>query len=140
MRLVVAALTMVLALGGTALAQTVDLRAPDQVAPAQQPVVPADLRAPDQVAPTQQPVVPADLRAPDQVAPTQQPVDPTDLRSPDQQSPAAAPTPPVVPDDGPATLVFVLIGLGASLVLVAGGYAAVRHRHRPAIADDLVTG
>lgn len=107
MRLVVAALTMVLALGSTALAQTVDLRAPDQ-----------------------------------QVTPTQQPVAPTDLRAPDQQAPAAAPTPPVVSDidGGPATLVFVLIGLGVSLVLVAGGYVAVRHRHRPAIADDLVTG
>ena len=125
MRLVVAALTMVLALGSTALAQTGDLRAPDQ-----------------QGAPSQQPVAPTDLRAPDQVAPSQQPVAPADLRAPDQQSPAAAPTPPVVPvsDGGPATLVFVLIGLGASLLLVAGGYGAVRHRHRPAIADDLVTG
>jgi hypothetical protein len=123
MRLVVAALTMVLALGSTALAQTVDLRAPDQ-----------------QVAPTQQPVAPTDLRAPDQVAPIQQPAGATDLRAPDQQSPAAAPTPLVVPDGGPATLLIVLIGLGASLVLVAGGYGVVRHRHRPAIADDLVTG
>jgi hypothetical protein len=140
MRLAVAALTMVLALGSTALAQTVDRRAPDQVAPSQQPVAAADLRAPDQVAPSQQPVGAADLRAPDQIAPAQQPVDPTDLRSPDQQSPAAAPTPPVVPDGGPATLVFVLIGLGAALVLVAGGYGALRYRHRPAIADDLVTG
>jgi hypothetical protein len=158
MRLIVAAFAMVLALGSTALAQTVDQRAPDQVAPAQEPVVPADLRAPDQVAPAHEPVVPADLRAPDQIAPAQGPVvpvdlrapdqiapaqqsvDPTDLRAPDQQSPAAAPTLPVVPDGGPATLVFVLIALGASLVLVAGGYGVVRHRRRPAIADDLVTG
>jgi hypothetical protein len=124
MRLVVAALTMALALSSTALAQTGDLRAPDQ-----------------QVAPTQRSVAPTDLRAPDQVAPTQQSVAPTDFRAPDQQAPAAAPSPPVVPgSDGPGTLVFVLIGLGASLVLVAGGYGAVRHRHRPALADDLVTG
>jgi hypothetical protein len=125
MRLVVAALTMVLALGSTALAQTGDLRAPDQ-----------------QVAPTQEPVAPTDLRAPDQVAPAQQPVTTTDFRAPDQQAPAAAPSALVVPDPdgGPGTLVFVLIALAASLVLVAGGYVAVRHRHRAAIGDDLVTG
>ena len=146
MRLVVAALTMVLALGGTALARPGDLRAPDQqVAPTQPPVAPTDLRAPDQqVAPTQQPVAPIDLRAPDQQAPAAAPTAPVvpDLRAPDQQAPAAAPTAPVVPvsDGGPATLVFVLIGLGAALVLLAGGYVGVRHRHRPAIADDLVTG
>jgi predicted component of type VI protein secretion system len=42
-------------------------------------------------------------------------------------------------DGGPATLVLVLIGLGAASVLVAGGYVAVRHRHGTTIGDDLVT-
>jgi hypothetical protein len=124
MKLVLVALTMVLALASTALAQTQDLRAPDQVAPAatQAPAT-QDLRAPDQVAPaaTQAPVT-QDLRAPDQVAPA-----PT----------LAVPTP--ASDGGPAAIVFVLLGLGAALVLLAGGYLGARYRHRTALADaDLV--
>src|SRR5215213_3049315 len=99
MRIILAALGMVLLLGSTALAE---LRAPDQVAPAQPPVVTTDLRAPDQVA-----------------------------------GPAPSVPTPVV-DGGPAAILFVLIGLGAALVLLAGGYLGVRYRHRVAIADDLV--
>jgi hypothetical protein len=128
MRLLLATLVMVLGLAATALAQSTDLRAPDQ-----------------RVAPTQQPVAPTDLRAPDQrVAPTQQSAPTQDFRAPDQQALVAAPTPPVVaPDsaDGPAALVFVLIGLGAALVLLAGagGYFGARYRRRAALADaDLV--
>jgi hypothetical protein len=120
MRLILAALGMVLLLGSTALAQ------------------PAP---PDPVAPAQPPVNTTDLRAPDQLAPAPPPVGTTDLRAPDQSAPAAltssVPTPAV--DDGPATIVFVLIGLGAALVLLAGGYFGVRFRRRVAIADDLVT-
>jgi hypothetical protein len=140
MRLVVAALTMVLALGSTALAQTVDLRAPDQqVAPTHQPVDPTDLRAPDQVAPAQSPLTTTDLRSPDQVAPAPPLVTTTDLRSPDQVAgPTSSVPTPVAADGGPAAIVFVLIGLGAALVLMAGGYLGVRYRHRVAIADDLV--
>jgi hypothetical protein len=140
MRLVLAALTMVLALGSTALAQTVDLRAPDQqVAPTQQPVDLTDLRAPDQVAPAQSPVTTTDLRSPDQVAPAPPLVTTTDLRSPDQVAGPTSNVPaPVVADGAPAAILFVLIGLGAALVLMAGGYLGVRYRHRVAIADDLV--
>jgi len=117
MRIILAALGMVLLLGSTALGQPAG---PDQVAPAQPPVVTTDLRAPDQVAPAQPPVVTTDLRAPDQVA-----------------GPAPSVPTPVV-DGGPAAILFVLIGLGAALVLLAGGYLGVRYRHRVAIADDLV--
>jgi hypothetical protein len=99
MRIILAALGMVLLLGSTALGQPAG---PDQVAPAQPPVVTTDLRAPDQVA-----------------------------------GPAPSVPTPVV-DGGPAAIVFVLIGLGAALVLMAGGYLGVRYRHRVAIADDLV--
>ena len=132
MRVVLATLGMVLLLGSTAVGQPA---APDQVAPTQ-PVT-TDLRAPDQVAPAQ-PAVVTDLRAPDQVAPAQPPVVTRDLRAPDQ---VAGPTPSVptpVVDGGPAAILFVLIGLGAALVLLAGGYLGVRYRHRVAIADDLV--
>jgi hypothetical protein len=139
MRLVVAALTMVLALASTALAQTVDRRAPDQVTPTHQPVTPADFRAPDQVAPAQSPVTTTDLRSPDQVAPAPPLARTTDLRSPDQVAGRASSVPTLVAaDGGPAAIVFVLIGLGAALVLMAGGYLGVRYRHRVAIADDLV--
>jgi hypothetical protein len=102
MRLILAALGMVLLLGSTALAQPAG---PDPVAPAPPPVNTIDLRAPDQTAPA---------------APT---------------SNVATP----VVDDGPAAITFVLIGLGAALVLLAGGYFGVRLRRRVAIADDLVT-
>ena len=124
MRLFLATLTLTLALGATALAQSGDLRAPDQVAPA--PVVTQDLRAPDQVAPA--PVVTQDLRAPDQVAPA-----PGVTSAP--KIVASAPKP--APDGGWSAIVFVLIG-GAALLLIAGGYFGVRYRHRVAIADDLV--
>jgi hypothetical protein len=107
MRLVFAALGMVLALGATALGQS--------------PAVTTDLRAPDQVAPAQPPTVTTDLRAPDQVA-----------------GPTVSPLTAVADDAGPAAIVFVLIGLGAALVLLAGGYFGVRYRHRVAIEDDLV--
>jgi hypothetical protein len=139
MRLVVAALTMVLALGSTALAQTVERRAPDQVTPTHQPVAPTDFRAPDQVARAQSPVTTTDLRSPDQVAPAPPLARTTDLRSPDQIAGRTASVPTLVAaDEGPAAIVFVLIGLGAALVLMAGGYVGVRYRHRVAIADDLV--
>jgi hypothetical protein len=125
MRLVFAALGMVLVLGATALGQsatvTTDLRSPDQVAPAQPPTVTTDLRSPDQVAPAQPPTVTTDLRSPDQVA-----------------APTVSVPTPVADDGGPAAIVFALIGLGAALVLLAGGYFGVRYRHRVAIADDLV--
>jgi hypothetical protein len=121
MRLALAALSIVLLVGGTA--HATDLRAPDQQAPS-----------------TGQPAV-TDLRAPDQQAgPTQQPAPTTDLRAPDQQAPATAPTPPAstTADDGPDPVVFMLIGLAVALVLLAGAYVVARYRHRPAIADDLV--
>lgn len=120
MRLILAALGMVLLLGSTALAQ------------------PAGH---DPVAPTPPQVNTTDLRAPDQMAPAPPPGGTTDLRAPDQSAPAAAtpsvPTPTA--DDGPAAIIFVLIGLGAAMVLLAGGYFGVRFRRRVAIADDLVT-
>ena len=103
MRLILAAAGMVLLLGSTALAQPAP---PDPAAPAQPPVATIDLRAPDQKAPAA-------------------------LTS-------SAPTPVV--DDGPAAIVFVLIGLGGAIVLLACGYLGVRFRRRAAIADDLVTG
>jgi hypothetical protein len=138
MRLILAALGMVLLLGSTALAQPAG---PDPVAPAPPSVNTTDLRAPDQVAPAPPPVNTTDLRAPDQVAPAPPPVGTIDLRAPDQIAPAAPtpsmPTPAV--DDGPAAIIFVVIGLGAALVLLAGGYFGVRFRRRVAIADDLVT-
>jgi hypothetical protein len=115
MRLIFAALGMVLVLGSTALAQPAG---PDQ-APAQQLVYTTDMRAPDQVAPAAPPDYTLDRRAPDQVAP----------------APPSVPT--LSPDGGPAAILFVLIGLGAALVLLAGGYFGVRYRHRVAIADDL---
>jgi hypothetical protein len=121
MRLILAALGMVLLLGSTALAQPAP---PDPVAAAQPPVNTADLRAPDQLAPAQPPVDTIDLRAPDQSAPATQA--------------SSAPTPVV--DDGPAAIVFVLIALGAAILLLAGGYLGVRFRRRAAIADDLVPG
>jgi hypothetical protein len=111
---------MALALVGIAVAQPADLRAPDQQVPATQPAPTADLRAPDQQVPATQP------------APT------ADLRAPDQQVPATQPAPTPVSDGGPAAIVFVLIGVGAALVLLAGGYFGARYRHRVAIADDLV--
>jgi hypothetical protein len=89
MRLVLAALGMVLVFGATALGQS--------------PAVTTDLRSPDQVA-----------------GPT-----------------SSVPT-PVADDGGPAAILFVLIGLGAALVLLTGGYLGARYRHRVAIADDLV--
>ena len=121
MRLILAAAGMVLLLGSTALAQ------------------PAP---PDPAAPTQPPVNTADLRAPDQLAPAPPSVDTIDLRAPDQTAPASLTSSAATPvvDDGPAAIVFVLIGLGAAIVLLAGGYLGVRFRRRAAIADDLVTG
>ena len=80
---------------------------------------------------------PADLRAPDQQVPATQPAPTADLRAPDQQVPATQPAPTPVSDGGPAAIVFVLIGVGAALVLLAGGYFGARYRHRVAIADDL---
>jgi hypothetical protein len=109
MRLVLATFAMALALVGIAVAQPADLRAPDQQVPATQPAPTADLRAPDQQVPATQPAPTADLRAPTPVS-----------------------------DGGPAAIVFVLIGVGAALVLLAGGYFGARYRHRVAIADDLV--
>jgi hypothetical protein len=137
MRLVLAALGMVLVFGATALGQspavTTDLRSPDRVAPP--PPVATDLRSPDQVAPP--PAVAIDLRSPDQVAPA--PPVTTDLRSPDQVAgPTSSVPTPVADDGGPAAIIFVLIGLGAALVLLTGGYLGARYRHRVAIADDLV--
>jgi hypothetical protein len=133
MRLILAALGMVLVLGSTALAQPAG---PDPVA-SQAPVTTTDLRAPDQVAPAQPGTI--DFRAPDQVAPA--PPGTIDLRAPDQVARTARTTsvPTPVVDDGPAAIVFVLIGLGAAIVLLAGGYFGVRFRRRAAIADDLVT-
>ena len=125
---------------GTALAQPAP---PDPVEPGQGLAVGSDLRAPDQVAPALPAVIRTDFRAPDQVAPAPPAVITTDFRAPDQVSgPAssvpAASVPTPVADGGPAVIVFILIGLGAVLVLLAGGYLGVRHRHRVAVADDLV--
>jgi hypothetical protein len=131
MRAILVALGMVLLLGSTALAQPAP---PDQVAPTQPSVTGPDLRAPDQVAPTQPSG--SDLRAPDQVAPTQP--SGSDLRAPDQVTGPTPSVPTPVADGGLAAIVFVLIGLGAALVLLAGGYLGIRYRHRVAIADDLV--
>ena len=117
MRLFLATLTMALALSATAIARPAG---PEPATNSQQPAVTTDLRAPDQVAPAPPPAVTSDLRAPDQVAPASQPTVPT---------PTA--------DDGPGAIVFVLIGLGAAILLLAGGYFGVRYRHRVAIADDL---
>lgn len=117
MRLVLATLTMALALAATAIAQPAG---PDPPTNSQQPAVTTDLRAPDQVAPAPPLVVTTDLRAPDQVTPA---------------SASTLPTPAT--DDGPGAIVFGLIGLGAAIVLLAGGYLGVRYRRRVAIADDL---
>jgi hypothetical protein len=117
MRLFLATLTMAVALSATAIAQPAG---PDPATNSQQPAVTTDLRAPDQVAPAPPPAVTTDLRAPDQVAP----------------APPPAVTTPAA-DDGPGAIVFVLIGLGAAILLLAGGYFGVRYRHRVAIADDL---
>jgi hypothetical protein len=123
MRLVLAVLALALTLAGSALAQSEDLRAPDQ-----------------QVGPTAPPASVTDLRAPDQqVGPTAPPAPVTDLRAPDQQAPAQ--TPPSIPapvsDSAPSTIVYVLIGLGVALALCAGGVTLSRRR-RTTIADDLV--
>ncbi|MEA2247378.1 MAG: hypothetical protein QOH46_1907 [Solirubrobacteraceae bacterium] len=123
MRLFLATLASVLALGSSALAQSDDLRAPDQIAPATSPTVSTDLRAPDQQAPAPMPTVS------------------TDLRAPDQQAPAPAPAPAVptpVSGGGTAAIVFVLVGLGAALVVLAAGYLGVRYRHRATTSDDLL--
>jgi hypothetical protein len=115
MRLFLATLAMSLVVVGTALARP----------PGPEPTVTSsqasqDLRAPDQIAPAPTPAATIDLRAPDQQAPV-------------QARPSAPPS-----DGGPAAIVFVLIGVGGALVLSAGGYFAVRWRHRLADADDLV--
>jgi hypothetical protein len=138
MRLLFATLAMALLLAATALAQSDDLRAPDQQAAPQQPGLATDLRAPDPQAAPQQPGPATDLRTPDQVAPAPPRALTTDLRAPDQVVPA----PPAIAsipesDGGPGAIVFVLIGLGAAIVLLASGYLGVRYRHRVAIADDL---
>jgi hypothetical protein len=146
MRAILVTLAMLLVLGSTALARPSE---PEPGTPAQQPAVTTDLRAPDQVAPMQHSATGPDLRAPDQVAPMQHSATGPDLRAPDQVAPATrsdlskahqlvadAPTAPS--NGGLAAIVFVLIGLGAALVLLAGGYLGVRYRHRVAIADDLV--
>jgi hypothetical protein len=121
MRLVFATVTMAVALSTTAIAQPAG---PDQATNSQQPAVTTDLRAPDRVAPAPPPAVTRAVT--------------TDLRAPDRVAPASPPTvPALATDDGPAAIVFVLIGLGAAMVLVAGGYFGVRYRRRVAIADDL---
>ena len=136
MRAILVALGVVLLLGSTALARPAG---PDQVAPTQQPAVTTDLRAPDQVAPMQHSGTGPDLRAPDQVAPATRGDSsnrPNIVVSKAHQPVADA---PAAPSNGaPAAIVFVLIGLGAALVLLTGGYLGVRYRHRVAIADDLV--
>ncbi|MEA2321698.1 MAG: hypothetical protein QOD81_1548 [Solirubrobacteraceae bacterium] len=143
MRLVLAVLALALTSAGTALAQSEDLRAPDQrVGPAAKPAVPTDLRAPDQqVGATARPAVTTDLRAPDQqVGPAAKPAVPTDLRAPDQQAPLQTPSAPIAAppsDGGPQPTVLVVIGLGAALALCAGGFMLTRRR-RTTIADDLV--
>lgn len=117
MRLFLGTLAVALMLGGTALAAP---PGPDPPA-----------------APSQTPAA-QDLRAPDQVAPAPPVAETTDLRAPDQQAPAP-PTPnPPASDGGPAAIVFVLIGVGAALVLLTGVYFGARWRHRLADADDLV--
>jgi hypothetical protein len=77
-----------------------------------------------------------DLRAPDQIAPARPVAATTDLRAPDQQAPGTPSAP--ASDDGPAAIVFVLIGVGAAVVLLTGVYFGARWRHRLADADDLV--
>jgi hypothetical protein len=118
MRLFLATLAMSLVVVGTALARPPGPQ--PTVTSSQTPVASQDLRAPDQIAPAPTPAATIDLRAPDQQAPV-------------QARPSARPS-----DGGPAPIVFVLIGVGGALVLSAGGYFAVRWRHRLADADDLV--
>jgi hypothetical protein len=135
MRLFLATLMMAVALSATAIAQPAG---PDPATNSQQPAVATDLRAPDQVAPAPPPVVTTDLRAPDRVAPAPPPVVTTDLRAPDQVAPAPPSTVPTpATDDGPGAILFILIALGAAMVLLAGSYLGIRYRHRVAIADDL---
>jgi hypothetical protein len=117
MRLFLATLMMAVALSATAIAQPAG---PDPATNSQQPAVATDLRAPDQVAPAPPPVVTTDLRAPDQVAPA---------------PPSTVPT--RATDDGPGAILFILIALGAAMVLLAASYLGIRYRHRVAIADDL---
>jgi hypothetical protein len=124
MRLFLATLTMVLALSATALARPA---APEPATGTQQGAVTTDKRAPDQLAPGPGAVA-SDRKIGHALGQAQEPV-------------ATAPTavaPASDSDGGPATIVFVLIGLGAAMVLLAGGYFGVRHKHRVAIADDLV--
>ena len=116
MRLFVGTLVLALMLGGSALAAPPGPDPP--VAPSQTPAA-QDLRAPDQI------------RTPRPVAAT------TDLRAPDQQAPAPVTSSAPASDGGPAAIVFVLIGVGAALVLLTGVYFGARWRHRMADADDL---
>jgi hypothetical protein len=117
MRLIVGTLALAFMLGGTALAA---------------PPGPDPPPAPSQTTATQ------DLRAPDQVAPAPPASETIDLRAPDQQAPAPATPNAPASDGGPAAIVFVLIGVGAALVLLTGVYFGARWRHRLADADDLV--
>jgi hypothetical protein len=118
MRLFLSTLALALMLGGTALA------APPGPDPP--------------VAPSQTPAAETDLRAPDQIAPAPPVVATTDLRTPDQRAPARGTPAAPSSDGGPTAIVFVLIGVGAALVLLTGVYFGARWRHRLADADDLV--
>jgi hypothetical protein len=115
MRLFLATLTMALALSSTALGRPA---APEPGTNSQHPAVTTDKRAPDQQAPG--PAVAAGREI---------------VITKAHRPAAAAPTP--ASGDGTAVIIY-LIGLGAAMVLIAGGYLAVRYRHRIAIADDLV--
>jgi hypothetical protein len=126
MRLFLATLTMALALSSTALAR------PAGPEPAtQQGAVTADKRAPDQVAPGPWAVA-SDRKIGHGLGQANEPV----AATPTAVAPAVSPAPDS--DGGPAAIVFVLIGVGAAMVLLLGGYFGVRYRHRVAIADDLV--
>ncbi len=82
-----------------------------------------------------------DMRAPDQQAPAAPTVD---LRAPDQQMPASSAPPPAPPvpvdtSDGWPIVVYVLLGVAAAMLFLAGGFLAARMRHRAdAVGDDLV--
>jgi hypothetical protein len=139
-KVLLAALAVAAVLPATVLAQSTDMRAPDQQAPAAQAAPATDQRAPDQQAPATQTVPATDQRAPDQQAPATQPAPATDLRAPDQQAPvggAAPNVPAIASDGGPNVLMVVLIAVGAALVLAGGGYRMFRH-HRAGAHDDLV--